>query len=263
MEMMLSVYATYDLTPRIALNLDRHLVFPLLEFLQESQQYPDEQILKAKMELLNKTNMVEYAMSKFITIHKSLYHTNDVPQDMIDRRVEVVARLKALEDVAALIVTFLQNPNAVQELRADKQYNLQMLNDSYWIGPDQIEALCQYAKFQFECGNYSGAADYMYQYRALCTNSERSLSALWGKLPAETLMQNWDIVLEELNRSKEIIDSKSFSSPLNQVQSRIWLMHWSLFIFFNHDNGRTQIIDLFNQDKYVTSITNPKISLFM
>ncbi|KAE8728942.1 Eukaryotic translation initiation factor 3 subunit E [Hibiscus syriacus] len=47
---------------------------------------------------------------------------------------------------------------------------------------------------------------------------------------------------------------QSFSSPLNQVQSRIWLMHWSLFIFFNHDNGRTQIIDLFNQDKYLNAI---------
>jgi translation initiation factor 3 subunit E len=29
------------------------------------------------------------------------------------------------------------------------------------IGPDQIEALYQYAKFQFECGNYSGAARVM------------------------------------------------------------------------------------------------------
>lgn len=76
------------------------------------------------------------------------------------------------------------------------------------IGTEQIEALYQYAKFQFECGNYSGAADYLYQYRALCTNNERSLSALWGKLAAEILMQNWDIALEELNRLKEIIDSK-------------------------------------------------------
>lgn len=76
------------------------------------------------------------------------------------------------------------------------------------IGPEQIEALYQYAKFQFECGNYSGAAEYLYQYRALCTNSERSLSALWGKLAAEILMQNWDVALEELNRLKEIIDSK-------------------------------------------------------
>lgn len=66
----------YDLTPRIALNLDRHLVFPILEFLQEHRLYPDEQILKFKIELLNKTNMVDYAMD----IHKSLYHTEDAPQ---------------------------------------------------------------------------------------------------------------------------------------------------------------------------------------
>ena len=98
--------------------------------------------------------------------------------DMIDRRVEVVARLKALEEAAPPLVAFLQNPNAVQEHKADKQYNLQMLIERYQIGTEQIEALYQYAKFQFECGNYFGAADYLYQYRALCTNSERSLSAL-------------------------------------------------------------------------------------
>ncbi|KAF5205565.1 Eukaryotic translation initiation factor 3 subunit e, partial [Thalictrum thalictroides] len=40
-------------------------------------------------------------------------------------------------------------------------------------------------------------------------------------------MQNWDIALEELNRLREIIDSKNFQSPLNQLQSRIWLMHWT------------------------------------
>ncbi|GAB4843893.1 Eukaryotic translation initiation factor 3 subunit E [Ancistrocladus abbreviatus] len=242
--------ASYDLTPKIAPNLDRHLVFPLLEFLQERGLYAEEELLKAKIELLSKTNMVDYAMD----IHKSLYHTDDVPQEMVERRMEVVGRLKVLEEAAAPLVAFLQNANAVQELRADRQYNLQMLSDRYQIGSEQIEALYQYAKFQFECGNYSGAADYLYQYRALCTNSERKLSASWGKLASEILMQNWDIALEELNHLKEIIDSKSFTSPLNQVQSRIWLMHWSLFIFFNHDNGRTQIIDLFNQDKYLNAI---------
>lgn len=68
--------AKYDLTPRIAPQLDRHLVFPLLEFLQERTLYPDEDMLKAKIELLNHTNMVDFAMD----IHKSLYHTEDVPQ---------------------------------------------------------------------------------------------------------------------------------------------------------------------------------------
>jgi translation initiation factor 3 subunit E len=102
------------------------------------------------------------------------------------------------------------------------------------IGPDQIEALYQYAKFQFECGNYSGAADFLYQYRALCTNSERSLSALWGKLAAEILMQNWDVAQEELNRLKEIIDSKvCLLKGLPSIISSISLIACLPYIFFS------------------------------
>jgi hypothetical protein len=76
------------------------------------------------------------------------------------------------------------------------------------IGSEQIEALYQYAEFQFECGNYSGASDYLYQYHTLCTDYDRSISALWGKLACEILMQNWEVATEELNRLKEIVDSK-------------------------------------------------------
>jgi translation initiation factor 3 subunit E len=82
-----------------------------------------------------------------------------------------------------------------------------------------------------------------------------------GKLAAEILMQNWDIVLEELNRLKEIIDSKNFASPLTQHQNRIWLMHWSLFIFFNHENGRNGIIALFFQGRYLNVILTMIISI--
>jgi hypothetical protein len=52
---------------------------------------------------------------------------------MVERRAEVVARLKLLEEAAAPLVNFLQNPSAVQELKADKQYNLQMLNERYQV----------------------------------------------------------------------------------------------------------------------------------
>lgn len=52
---------------------------------------------------------------------------------MVGRRVEVVASLKALEEGAAPLVIFLQNEDKVQELRADKQYNLQMLQERYQV----------------------------------------------------------------------------------------------------------------------------------
>lgn len=57
------------------------------------------------------------------------------------------------------------------------------------IGPQQIDALYHYAKFQFECGNYSAASEFLYHYRTLSTDGERNLSALWGKLAAEILLQ--------------------------------------------------------------------------
>ena len=37
-------------------------------------------------------------------------------------------------------------------------------------------------------------------------------NALWGKLAAEILMQNWDAALEDLNKLKDVIDS-SVSTP--------------------------------------------------
>jgi hypothetical protein len=53
---------------------------------------------------------------------------------MVERRTEVVQRLKSLEELAAPLISFLQNPQLVQELRQDKQYNLQMLQERYKVG---------------------------------------------------------------------------------------------------------------------------------
>ena len=76
------------------------------------------------------------------------------------------------------------------------------------IGEEDIEALYHYAKFQFECGNYTGASEFLRYYRSLCTSAERSVSALWGKFAADILMQEWDEAQEDMTRLKELIDSK-------------------------------------------------------
>ncbi|XP_066342785.1 eukaryotic translation initiation factor 3 subunit E-like isoform X4 [Miscanthus floridulus] len=121
--------AEHDLKALMAAQLDRHLVFPLLEFLQERQLYSEPEFLEAKIRLLNGTNLVDYAMD----IHKSLHGTDDVPEDMVKRRAEVVSRLRSLEEAAAPLVAFLQNPQLVQELRTDKQYNIHMLQERYQV----------------------------------------------------------------------------------------------------------------------------------
>ena len=43
---------------------------------------------------------------------------------------------------------------------------------------------------------------------------------------------------------------QSYGNTMEQLQQRTWLIHWSLFVFFNHPSGRNGIIDMFFQDKY-------------
>merc|ERR1711922_128609 len=62
----------------------------------------------------------------------------------------------------------------------------------------------------------------------------------------------------------EIIDSGGqvggmslggMANPLQALQQRAWLIHWSLFVFFNHPKGRDLIIELFlYQKQYLNAI---------
>jgi len=244
--------AEYDLTQTVAQYLDRHLIFPLLEFLDLKKDiYSEEDLLKAKLDLLSKkTNMVDFASD----IYKKLYKTEEVPPEMKARRDQVVNNMKQLQNECGPLLRLLENQNLVKQLRSEKLFTLAYLEEHFQIRPEEVDALYRYAKFQFDCGNYTGAADFLYHFRSLNQNPDKNFSALWGKFAAEILMQNWEDALKDMQHLKDLIDSKNFTTPLKQLQQRTWLIHWSLFVFFNHPNGRTGIIDLFFSERYLNAI---------
>eukprot|EP00274_Cyanoptyche_gloeocystis_P000930 CAMPEP_0196661114 /NCGR_PEP_ID=MMETSP1086-20130531/42746_1 /TAXON_ID=77921 /ORGANISM="Cyanoptyche gloeocystis , Strain SAG4.97" /LENGTH=498 /DNA_ID=CAMNT_0041995867 /DNA_START=31 /DNA_END=1525 /DNA_ORIENTATION=- len=240
----------YDITQKIAPYLDRHFIFPLLEFLQQKEIYPADELLKVKLDLLRHTNMADYAMD----IYKKLNNTEDVPQAMKEWREDVLGRLRRLITDISPFPRLAEDKDEVTRLRQNKQFTAQHLEENFGISQDAIENTYGYAKWQYECGNYSSAAEFLMYYRALSVHPDKNFSALWGKLAAEILMQSWDTALDDMTRLKDAIETRSFTSALAQLEQRTWLIHWSLFIFFNHPNGRNVIIDLFFTDKYLNAI---------
>ncbi|KAL4062111.1 eIF3 subunit 6 N terminal domain-containing protein [Scleroderma citrinum] len=251
--------AEYDLTKTVIPYLDRHLAFPLLAHLVETQLFPVEQVQQAQYELAKETNMVDYAVSLF----EQLYPNEKIPDEFSKKRETAVSTNEDLQHEAQAVLDVIENPDVAQALRQDKNQNLTYLKDHYGVTLEHINALYNFGKFQYTYGNYSGAADYLYHFRVLSTNNELNTSAHWGKLASDILTGKWDTALEELNTLRDIVDSRSPSTlltssaepaALTQLHSRTWLVHWSLFVYFNHPQGRTLLLETFMSPTYLNTI---------
>lgn len=236
--------AKYDLTGTLSQYLDRHLVFPLLEFLSVKEVYDENDMLLGKLNLLSNTNMVDFAMD----VHKNLYPDQRDPVALREKRQEVVGKLKTLQAETDVITKIFEEPEVQRQIQSsrDGRQLFDFLHKEYSFKMNMVDTLYRYAKFQYECGNYSGTAEYLYFVRVLLPPSDPNyMNSCWGKLASEILMQNWDMALEDLNKVKEVLDQNQFPNALTGLQQRTWLIHWSLFVFFNHAKGRDLIIDMF------------------
>jgi len=194
--------------------------------------------------------MVDFAMD----IHRKLHEGSDPPPSFRTKREAVLARLKELNALCAPLVRLLQDQAKVADLKNGKNYNIEYISEHLGIPAACVDHLYDSAKFQFECGNYSGAADFLYHFRTLSNDPEKKFNALWGKLAAEILMLKWTTAIEDLKVLRDAIEAKTFPSPLVLLQQRTWLIHWSLFVFFNHPNGRNGIVDMFLENRFLNTI---------
>ncbi|KAK4552775.1 eukaryotic translation initiation factor 3 subunit E [Recurvomyces mirabilis] len=237
-----------DLLP----NLDRHLCFPLLNFLEEETPEDEDttEITKLKFALLSPTNMHDFTGDLYAQIH----NLSERPEEYAKKREGVMEQLAKYQEETEGLQNLLADADVVGNLRSDKESNMKYLKDSHGVTPQMVEQLYEFGQFQYSCGDYNSAAELLYQYRILSTDNERVNAASWGKLASDILTTNWEAALEEVTKLKESIDGRLMNNPLAQLQHRTWLIHWSLFPFFNHEPAREVLTELFFSPTYINTI---------
>jgi len=244
----------YDLSMTVASYLDRHMVFPLLEFLSQLDVYDETDLNKCRLDLLKGSNMLDYN----IEVLQKVYPDREVPQEITDRRAEVLLEWNSLNaEVTSIFEIFGQEEvkNQIQVSRDSKQL-VDFLVDRFDFKVEMMDTLYKFSKFIYEVGSYGRAAECLYLHKVLVpTNDKNYLSNMWGKLSSEILMQHWELAIEDMNRLKEYIDNQPFGTDAQALTQRCWLIHWSLFIFFNAPKGYELLIDMFlYQPNYLNTI---------
>jgi translation initiation factor 3 subunit E len=242
----------HSILPQLIKNLDRHLVFPLLNFLEE--QTPEDEditdITKLKFALLKQTNMTDFVGD----LDAQINGKEEKPEEYVQKREQVLAQRQKYEEETQKVLDLLADSEVVGNLRSDKESNMRYLKDNHGVTAQMVEQVYEYGQFEYSCGDYNHAADLLYQYRVLSTDNDRVNSATWGKLACDILTTNWESAMEEVAKVKESIETRLFNNPLAQLQHRTWLIHWSLFPFFNHEPARETLTDLFFSQPYINTI---------
>lgn len=288
-----STMEEWDLTSKLSPFLDRHMMFPLLEYLDSlinagTCAYQSKDVAAARLVLLRPTHMVDYA----IDIYKNLHPEAEIPQEMLAQKEKVYQDLEELKKACQPLEDLAQNQEEKAKLVAAGMWNIGAIA-AYNITPDMVDTYRRLAKYNFECGDYKASRDQLEVYISLLakpppTKDEEDealnpnapavdavvgqqnmyyleyvnldlLTVLWGKLAAEVLVEDWEaarIALEAVQAALETLVASKELLALDALQQRTWLLHWSLFVYWNAQQGGLEtLVDLFHSERYKQAIT--------
>lgn len=243
--------AKYDLTNTLAPFMDLHFMFPLIDFLSSNELYDENKLMAAKLALLKPTNMADFA----VEIYQTLHNTTDVPAEFEERRGAILDALSKAKTECKPMLELIEDEEKIMQLQSENLLNAVYLEQNEGITPAVLDGLYKYAKLQYECGNYQDCLTYLTYDGVLIPNaSQQYLNALWGKLAAEVLIFRWEDALADISRIHDVIETTTVMTPVEQLQQRTWLLHWALFVFAWHEEGRDAIVDFMLQSRCVEAI---------
>ncbi|EGC36403.1 hypothetical protein DICPUDRAFT_31942 [Dictyostelium purpureum] len=284
----------YDLTKQIWGFLDSHMMLPLVKYLNDTQQYSENEINKAMADILSNTGCCDYAIDAYKA-------TGRDTAPLQEKKKQLVEELNKLKEECSFVTQYIESKRQQKEQQkelkeqqkqekeaaaaaaaaSDKTEEsttttttttptpaptttttttptIQVIPFSQLqetVTPAILESIYRFSKLLFETGQYGSARDHLEIFLQL---SQHSISR------EKRLSALWGILESDilsLNWTAAVNDISplqdqidSNGSPIEQLGQRAWLIHRALFVYFYHPDSRSSLVDLLLEDKYLNAI---------
>jgi translation initiation factor 3 subunit E len=239
--------------------LDKHLIFPVLQFLTELGVYDNRNIMQAEVHMLKDTNMIDFAKDKFEELGETC------PVELDEKRDEVLQQLETLRERELALLAILEDEDSVKRIHALK--SVTEICEHFDVTLEQVEGLVTYSKCQFECGNYRLSGELLKHYRSMMDkDSERvmtskSVACIWGTIACAILSRDGETAADTISVLSEYLDNAKM--PKREVLlQRTWLVHWTLFPIFQSEAVPVKALDIFLHEKSLSIISLSSPHLF-
>eukprot|EP00933_Yihiella_yeosuensis_P070017 TRINITY_DN7729_c0_g2_i1.p1 TRINITY_DN7729_c0_g2~~TRINITY_DN7729_c0_g2_i1.p1 ORF type:complete len:464 (-),score=128.14 TRINITY_DN7729_c0_g2_i1:117-1508(-) len=248
----------YDLTTKMVPFLDRHLIFPVFTFLEEIALYKKKDINRAQLKLLSDTNMIDWAIEQYASIEE------EPPAALKERREQVINQLNDSRERVLKLLEILEDEEKVQKIATFK--SITDLCTHFELEVEVIDGLVQYAKLQYDCGNYQLSGELLKHYRSMMSQdaegpmTSRQVSCIWGSLASFILNREFDEATPGVERAADVIFKinefleSSKMSKKEVLLQKTWLLHWTLFAIFTAEKVDSKLLDFFLNEKSLSVI---------
>lgn len=191
-----------------------------------------------EFDVLKGTYMIKLLKEIYLNLHPE---ETDLPKEILDKETEIMKKLIPLNESTKKTLETLCSKEVQENLKQDKLSNRDLIK-SHGIDDSKILELYEFGKLQYNRGDYVMASDLLNNFKLLSTNQELILNATCGKFVSDIMSGYWSEAKNEMNKLREVTDSRNYQgSSLDQLKLRNWLIHNSLFIFFNEKELKDQI----------------------
>jgi len=241
----------HDLLPKIIPQFaDRHLVYPLMEFLGNQEDQDPNEVNQMKLELLRETNMADFCA----TIDMQIRDEDTPRQEWTQKREQVLKKNEEYDEATKGLMELMENSEVTNNLRSDKIANMNYLKENHGVTDQQVTQLYEYGQFLYSMGDYDAASSHLITYNILAPDSEQTTNSVWGRLACDILLLQWEEAVKTIDNIRESLQNRPFANPVSTLHARVRLLHWALFPLFHNEVGREKLVDLFFTQDFINSL---------